>query len=107
MNEHAVFKVGKAGKNSQARWNSHHYNLDGTTPSTFPKSIVKNKEKFKEYYPRAKHSEIDNLASDHCKDWIQKNVSRIEFTMEAPCNRFALGLLEALAQYHLKPIFEG
>jgi hypothetical protein len=26
-------KVAKAGPKSKARWNSHHYNLDETTPS--------------------------------------------------------------------------
>ncbi|MBF0232978.1 MAG: hypothetical protein HQK65_08060 [Desulfamplus sp.] len=36
MNEKCCFKVGKAGAKSKARWNSHHYNLDKSTPSTLP-----------------------------------------------------------------------
>ena len=53
--------VGKAGPKSKARWNSHHYNLDNSTPSTFPKSIKKSPELFKNYFPNSVHSEIDGL----------------------------------------------
>jgi hypothetical protein len=107
MNENCCFKVGKAGAKSQARWNSHHYNLDETTPSTLPKSILKHKERFKNQFPAEIHGEIDLLSKTNIQDWIKNNLSRIEFLIKDSGDSFTLGLLEALVQYHLKPIFEG
>lgn len=101
------FKVGKAGPKSKARWNSHHYNLDETTPSTMPKSIIKNRDRFKECFPEAKHSEIDQIKKENIQQWIKDNMSRIEFLMMDQGDGLALNLLEALVQFHLKPIFEG
>lgn len=107
MNDKGCFKVGKAGSKSKARWNSHHYNLDETTPSTLPKSIIKNKTKFKEYFPLELHQEIDALEKSNFQEWIKNNLSRIEFLFKDNGDLFTLNLLEALAQFHLKPIFEG
>ncbi|OOF03149.1 hypothetical protein BZG80_10935 [Salinivibrio sp. MA440] len=101
------FKVGKAGPKSKARWNSHHYNLDETTPSTMPKSIIKNKARFKRCFAEEKHREIDELNKENFQRWIKDNMSRMEFLIEDQGDGFALNLLEALVQYHLKPIFEG
>jgi hypothetical protein len=106
MNDNCCFKVGKAGAKSKARWYSHHYNRDETTPSTLPKSIMKHKEQFKNQYPAEKHKEIDSLSKANIQDWIKTNMSRIEFLVKDSGDSFALALLEALAQYHLKPIFE-
>ena len=107
MNEQHCFKVGKAGAKSKARWNSHHYNLDETTPSTLPKSIIKNINKFKQCYPIEGHDEINNLKKSNIQKWIKTNMSRIELLIQDNNDCFALNLLEALAQFHLKPIFEG
>ena len=104
--EHCL-KVGKAGSNSKARWNSHHYNLDETTPSTLPKSIIKNKLRFKSLFPTEMHQEIDALKKTNIQGWIKSNLSRIEFLMPDNGDSLALNLLEALAQYRLHPIFEG
>lgn len=107
MNDKYCFKVGKAGSRSKPRWNSHHYNLDNKTPSTLPKSIIKNKIKFKECFPVESHSEIDALDRSNFKEWIKNNMSRIEFLFKDAGDPFILNLLEALAQFYLKPIFEG
>lgn len=48
--ESFCFKVGKADNNSQARWNSHHYSLDKSTPSTFTKSFLSDIDTFKTYF---------------------------------------------------------
>ena len=101
------FKVGKAGTKSQARWNSHHYNLDETTPSTLPKSIVRNNEMFKPFFPADIHGEIDALCKTNIQAWIKHNLSRIEFLIPDDGDPFALSLLEALVQFRLKPKFEG
>jgi len=107
LNERACFKVGKAGARSQARWNSHHYNLDDTTKSSMTKSIIKHRDKLKTAFPVSKHNEIDNLKKDNIKQWIIDNMDRIEFISYFENDKFALNLLEALVQYKLKPIFEG
>ncbi|MFU1520394.1 hypothetical protein ACM25P_18195 [Vreelandella alkaliphila] len=101
------FKVGKAGPKSKARWNSHHYNLDETTPSTMPKSIFKYKDRFKRCFPEGKYREIDKLNKENIQQWIKENMSRMEFLIEDQGDGFALNLLEALVQFHLKPLFEG
>ncbi|MDG4813401.1 hypothetical protein P8629_10310 [Hydrogenovibrio sp. 3SP14C1] len=101
------FKVGKAGPKSKARWNSHHYNLDETTPSTMPKSIFKYRGPFKQCFPEGKHREIDELNKENIQQWIKENMSRMEFLIEDQGDGFALNLLEALVQFHLKPLFEG
>lgn len=107
MTDKNCFKVGKAGSKSKARWNSHHYNLDKTTPSTLPKSIIKNKIKFKNFFPAASHPGIDAMDKSNVQEWIKKNMSRIEFLFRDNGDSFTLNLLEALAQFHLKPVFEG
>ena len=101
------FKVGKAGANSQARWNSHHYNLDKTTPSTFPKSIQKDVERFKRFFPVEKHEEIDGLNQGNVKNWIRNNISRIEFKICSSESDYALNFLESLIQFRLMPEYEG
>jgi hypothetical protein len=107
MAEGCCFKVGKAGPKSKARWNSHHYNLDETTPSTMPKSIMKNRANFKRCFPETKHYEIDQLMKENIQQWIKDNLSRMEFLIKDQGDGLALNLLEALAQFYLKPIFEG
>jgi hypothetical protein len=107
LGENCCFKVGKAGPKSQARWNSHHYNLDETTPSTLPKSILRNKDRVKREYPVDIHLAIDLLDRSNVHSWIRNNTSRIEFLLKDDGDKSALNLLEALAQYYLKPIFEG
>lgn len=107
LNDNVCFKVGKAGPKSKARWNSHHYNLDNTTPSTLPKSIMRNSEKFKEYFPLEKHNEIEQLNSNNIGKWIRHNISRMEFKITCDIPEFTLNFLEAFLQFNLKPIFEG
>ncbi|GAB3543391.1 hypothetical protein GCM10027343_16720 [Noviherbaspirillum agri] len=107
MSGERCFKVGKAGPKSKARWNSHHYNLDETTPSTLPKSILKHKAEFKCHFPSEVHNEIDTLDKSNIQEWIRNNMCRIEFLLTDSSDVFALNLLEALAQFRLKPIFEG
>ena len=107
LTENYCFKVGKAGPKSQARWNSQHYNLDTSTPSTFPKSIMQNLNRFKKFFPKNKHAEIDELCKQNIKQWIKENVSRIEFVIFANEPKHALNLLEALVQFRLRPKYEG
>jgi len=107
LGDNCCFKVGKAGPKSKARWNSHHYNLDESTPSTLPKSILRNRERVKREYPFEIHSAIDALDSSNIKNWMRNHTSRIELLILDDGDKSSLNLLEALAQYRLKPIFEG
>lgn len=107
MNEKRCFKVGKAGANSPARWNSHHYNLDGSTPSTMPKSIQKHTKEFKAFFPEGMHSEIEQLKAENIKGWVKNNLSRMEFLIDSCDDATILNLLEAIVQFNLKPLFEG
>jgi hypothetical protein len=138
LNESTCFKVGKANVNSAARWNSHHYCLDNTTPSTLTKSFLNDLEKFKfyfddesivdelelftsvvkEYIPEdvdfkigiksLSKAEIKKLSKLlNLKEWIRKNISRIEFVISEECSDYGLNLLEALIQFELNPIYEG
>lgn len=136
IDEKICFKVGKANSKSQARWNSHHYSVDKSTPSTFAKSILKNLHILKKYFNQEdiekfesilnKYSinqsefkdSIKNLDKKKVKDlsnelnlkiWIKNNISRIEFLLENTDDNidFDSNLLEALIQFRLKPIFEG
>ena len=136
LNEDVCLKVGKANSNSQARWNSHHYNLDRTTPSTLTKSILSHLTMLKKYFEK---KEIENFmlilkeygldeqnikqkikempkkdVKDMCKKlelkkWIKNNIDRIEFVLDNTNDEidFDTNLLEALIQFELKPIFEG
>tara|TARA_R110000796_G_scaffold63858_1_gene147660 strand:+ start:7554 stop:8054 length:501 start_codon:yes stop_codon:yes gene_type:complete len=104
--DNICFKVGKAGPKSKARWNSHHYNLDLTTPSTMTKSIMKDLESFKRLFDFQQSEKIDNFRPDNIKTWVRSNICRIEFKIDAAESKFSLGLLESLVQYHFNPVFE-
>lgn len=97
----------KVGPKSKARWNSHHYNLDTSTPSTMPKSIIKNLASFKLLYNNSKNTEIDNFRPDNIKKQVRNNISRIEFKIDSSESKFSLGLLESLVQFHFRPIYES
>jgi len=135
LSNEICFKVGKAGSGSQARWNSHHYSLDKTTPSTFTKSFLSDLDNFKNYFNSEQKNDIEffktklseykinnlkidikNLTKEQVKNlsqtlklnhWIQKNIDRVEFLIPASDDEYALNLLEALIQFDLKPIYEG
>ena len=108
LDDEICFKVGKAGAKSPARWNSHHYNIDKSTPSTFTKSFLKDLTQFKTYFNLSLHDEIDILEKEkNSKKWIQNNISRIEFKINSQESDIALNFLEALIQFRLNPIYEG
>ena len=65
------FKVGKAGSGSQARWNSQHYNLDISTPSTFTKSFLSDLDNFKEYFNDEQKKEIESFKKMLLKNRIK------------------------------------
>lgn len=129
--EHCL-KVGFAGKKSPPRWNSQHYNLDHSTPSTLPKSILKDAENFvkylstsidekkttdflsvlreaKQYLNKHPRQRIEKDLSDKIRLWLQNNTSRMEFKISAKDkeSRFAARFLESFLHFLLTPRYEG
>ena len=136
VNDDTCLKVGKANSKSQARWNSHHYSLDGTTPSTLTKSILSHLDELKKYFNTTDIEEFIKILEKYninhttfkedlkkldkdrvkqlseelkMKNWIQNNTHRIELLINNMNDDidFDTNLLEALIQFELKPIFEG
>ena len=108
-------KVGFAGTKSQARWNSHHYNLDNSTPSTLPKSILHDSEKFISFMSNTSISNeaqnfIDILHGNNTsaiRSWLEEYTSRMEFKFSADEPKFAGTFLESSLHFMLNPLFEG
>lgn len=108
-------KVGFAGTNSQARWNSNHYNLDNSTTSTLPKSILHDSEKFIAFMSDTSISNeaqkfVDILRGDDTsaiRSWLEEYTSRMEFKFSADEPRFAGTFLESSLHFMLNPLFEG
>lgn len=103
--KNVCLKVGKAGPNSYARFNSHHYCNNKTKSSLFG-SILKNKLMLKNINGDRDSTEIANLNEDSLGKWIKENTSRCDILIKES-DKFSLNLLEALAQYYFKPVYEG
>lgn len=87
-------KIGKANKNSNARYSSHHYNPNSSN-SNLAKSIVKDDELF---------CDINN---DNVKDFIINELTRVNILLDEDLGMFVLNLVESLFQYKFQPKYEG
>ena len=92
----SVLKVGKAGRNSQARYTSQHYN-PGSAPSTLAASILKDENAVQKY----------GLNEENISDWIKESTGRVNFLLDADMGKWVLNLLEAFVQCRLQPRYEG
>jgi hypothetical protein len=68
---------------------------------------MKDLENFKTFFPVNAKREIENINKLQRKNWIQNNMSRIEFKISSNESSIALNLLEALVQFNFPPIYEG
>ena len=66
-----VFKVGKVGARSQARYTTQHYN-PGSAMSTLAASILADRERLK----------LTNVDEANIGRWIRENVDRVNFLMD-------------------------
>lgn len=134
LDENTCFKVGKANSKSKARWNSHHYSVDQSTPSTLTKSLLSHLTIMRKYYDDNQIDRFENILCKHkltssdfkkgikeldkssvkdlsrdlgLNEWIRNNMCRIEFLLDDSDDDYDSNLLEAIAQFELKPIFEG
>ena len=89
------YKVGKVGVNSNARFQSQHYNPN-SSKSNLATSILNDYE--------LNHSlEIQNNVGL----WIKQNTTRINLYLKGENSMLTLSLLEIFIQNRLKPKYEG
>lgn len=88
-------KIGIAGRQSQARYTSQHYNA-GSAPSTLAASLVKDPSM----------STCDGFCIDSPGEWIRSNCHRVNVLIDAEYGRPLLALLEAFLHVRLKPRYE-
>ena len=93
-----VLKIGKAGSNSNARFQSHHYDA-GRAPSTLAATLLKSRI----LWP---YLGIGELRATQVGNWIRENTGRDNFYLDAD-DRDVLGELERYLKGRLSPVFEG
>jgi hypothetical protein len=88
-------KIGKVGPNSNARYNSQHYNPESSR-SNLAKSILSDK-----------YFSINNIKNDEIGDWIKENTQRINIILDKNIGILTLGFIESFAILYYKPRYEG
>ncbi|WP_339836761.1 hypothetical protein [Paenibacillus sp. FSL R7-0272] len=88
-------KIGKAGPNSNARFNSQHYDPKNSQ-SNLAKSLLND--------PMLVGLNLDAMT---IKEWIKKNTRRIDFLVDATLGIFVLNLIEAFLHLKYRPKYEG
>ena len=93
-----ALKVGKAGVNCSARFQSQHYS-PRAAPSTLAATLLKTRI----LWP---FIGIASLDESNVRGWIEQNTDRDNFFLSAEDGQF-LGKLETYLKGRLGPIFEG
>jgi hypothetical protein len=93
-----ALKVGKAGTNCSARFQSQHYGTKAA-PSTLAATLLKTKI----LWP---HIGITSLNESNVRAWIEANTERDNFYLKAD-DAHLLGKLETYLKGRLGPVFEG
>ena len=94
-----VLKVGKVGPNSNARFQSQHYNPN-SAGSNLAKSLLNQKDVWEQLG-------IQSLTERNVGEWIRKHTDRDHFFLSANQAALCLSLLEVVVQCRLHPVFEG
>jgi hypothetical protein len=95
---HRVLKVGKAGQNSNARFQSQHYS-PGSAPSTLAACLIRTRV----LWP---YLGLASMSEDRVRDWLQQHTERDNFYLSAD-DEIALGEFEKFLRGRLGPVFEG
>lgn len=91
----SFLKIGKVGPNSNARFQSQHYNPN-SAQSNLAKSLMKDKEM------------KDIIGNTPIDQWIKNNCDRIDVIIDKnSVPEFSLELIEAILHYRFKPKYEG
>jgi hypothetical protein len=88
-------KIGKVGQNSNARYNSQHYNPQ-SSKSNLAKSIISDKS-----FP-IKGIKIENIGT-----WIRENTQRVNIIIDNKIGVLALNFIEAFSILYFNPKYEG
>lgn len=88
-------KIGIAGKQSQARYTSHHYNA-GSAPSTLAASLLKD----------VSMAGCTGFLPAAPGDWIRSSCHRLNVLVDVEHGRPLLALLEAFLHSRLRPRYE-
>ena len=93
-----VLKVGQAGSNNKARFQSQHYQTFRyrANASTLARSIVGDSS-----------MEYLDLNDYTVGDWIKNNCERFDVLLDAKLGKITLNFIEGLLQYKYQPKFEG
>lgn len=86
-------KIGKADKNTKARYQSQHYYIKSAR-STLARSLVND--------PNEKTINENNV-----KDWIINNCERFDVIIDSALGSMALDFIEGLLHYKYNPRYEG
>lgn len=89
-------KVGRVGRNSNARYASQHY-APGSSNSNLANSILKSPDRIG----------INFVEPERVGDWIKNNTDRINIAFPADWGIPLLTLAEAFLQFWLQPVYEG
>lgn len=94
-----VLKVGKAGANSNARFQFQHYSTT-SAQSTLAQSLCNHPEQ----WPTLG---ISALTAATVGAWLKQQTDRDHFFLPAAADPFLVNLLEAFLHGRLRPLFEG
>ena len=87
-------KIGQANQNSNARYQSHPYNV-GSANSTLAKSLLKDP------------SMSGLVNANNVNQWIKDNCERFDVIIDAKHKKVALNFIEGLLHYKYNPKYEG
>lgn len=93
-----ILKVGKAGCNSNARFQSQHYN-----PSSAPSNLAHSLLEAKIFW---RYLGITEISEPKVRSWIEENTDRDNFYL-SPGDASCLSRLEIYLRGRLGPVFEG
>jgi len=93
-------KIGKAGPNSNARYNSQHYYPESSR-SNLAKSIISDKQFSKKVFSK-KGTQVEKIG-----DWIKENTQRVNIILDENIGILALGFIEAFSILYFDPRYEG
>ena len=89
FNKKNMYKIGKVGRKSNARFEIQHYNHK-SSKSNLAKSLIK-----------------DNVTNEKSvKDWIRKNLSRTDILIDDQVDRFVLNFIEVYLHLKYNPKYE-
>jgi hypothetical protein len=93
-----ILKIGKAGCNSNARFQSQHYN-----PSSAPSNLAHSLLEAKIFWL---YLGITEMSETNVRSWIEENTDRDNFYLSAS-DASRLSRLEIYLRGRLGPVFEG